>query len=79
MITSLTRKFLLLAGLGAFCCAAVSNLAAAPKSHPDTNGWPALFATDFANAVTKSGDWVFENGTLVAARLPGITFVFWKR
>ena len=66
MITSMTRKFLVLAGLGALCSAAVGSLSAAPKSHPDTKGWPALIATDFSDAVTKPGDWVFENGTLVA-------------
>ncbi len=66
MITSLARKFMLLAGLGALCCAPVSPLAAAPKSHPDTKGWTNLFAADFSDATLKPGEWVFENGTLVA-------------
>ena len=66
MITAMTRKIMFLSGLGALCCAAVSNLAAAPKSHPDTKGWPNLIAADFSDAVLKPGEWVFENGTLVA-------------
>ncbi len=57
---------MLLAGLGALCCATALPLAAAPKSHPDTKGWKNLFATDFSDATLKPGEWVFENGTLVA-------------
>jgi hypothetical protein len=59
-------KFALFAGLALFACAALSPLAAAPKAHPDTTGWQPLFAEDFSNAITKPGDWVFENGVLVA-------------
>ena len=66
MITSLTRRILLVAGLGALCCAVVPHLAAAPKSHPDTTGWKNLFAADFSDADLKPGEWLFENGTLVA-------------
>ena len=45
---------------------ATATLFAAPKAHPDTKGWTELFATDLSNAVTKPGDWVVENGVLVA-------------
>ena len=54
---------LCLAALGG---AFVSALSAAPKAHPDTTGWPSLFAADFSDAVTKPGDWTVENGMLVA-------------
>src|SRR5438874_4793947 len=64
--SQITRKLMLAAGLGLWCAAAFSPLAAAPKAHPDTKGWPNLFAEDFSNAITKPGDWVFENGVLVA-------------
>ena len=66
MLTSLTRKLMLLAGLGALSFGLASPLVAAPKSHPDTKGWQNLFATDFSDAMLKPGEWVFENGTLVA-------------
>ncbi len=45
---------------------AAIGLSAAPKAHPDTSGWPSLFAEDFSNATTTPGDWAFENGVLVA-------------
>ena len=66
MITSMTRKVFLTAALGLFCVASVASLSAAPKAHPDTKGWPELFAADLSNADTKAGDWVVENGVLVA-------------
>jgi hypothetical protein len=53
-------------GLFALCGALVTPASAAPKAHPDTTGWPALFAADFSDAVTKAGDWTVENGVLVA-------------
>jgi len=59
-------KLALFAALAFFACAALSPLSAAPKAHPDTTGWQPLFAEDFSNAITKPGDWVFENGILVA-------------
>jgi hypothetical protein len=58
--------FTLAAGLVLLACGALSPLSAAPKPHPDTRGWPDLFAPDLSNAITKPGDWVFENGVLVA-------------
>ena len=45
---------------------ATAALTAAPKAHPDTKGWAPLFADDLSNADTKAGDWVVENGVLVA-------------
>ena len=62
----MTRKYFLAAGLGLLGCIGASPLAAAPKSHPDTTGWQNLFAADFSNAQQAPGDWVFENGVLVA-------------
>lgn len=59
-------RLTLAATLAFFGCVALSPLAAAPKAHPDTKGWDKVFAEDFSNAVTKPGDWVFENGVLVA-------------
>ena len=56
----------LVASLTLFACAAFSPLTAAPKAHPDTTGWEKVFAENFSNAVTKPGDWTFENGVLVA-------------
>src|SRR5687768_6283616 len=57
----------LVAGLMLFAYAAFSPLtAAAPKAHPDSTGWEKVFAEDFSNAVTKPGDWIFENSVLVA-------------
>lgn len=53
-------------GLLALCGTFASALSAAPKAHPDTSGWPSLFAADFSDAATKPGDWVAENGLLVA-------------
>jgi hypothetical protein len=61
-ITQITRKFFLVA----LCAAAAASLTAAPKAHPDTTGWTPLFADDLSNAVTKPGEWVMENGILVA-------------
>ena len=60
----MTPRILLTASLGLLCCAA--NVTAAPRSHPDTARWQDLFAADLSNADTKPGDWIFENGTLVA-------------
>jgi hypothetical protein len=55
------------AALAFLACAALSPLAAAPKAHPDTTGWAPLFAEDFSNAtLAKAGDWIWENGALVA-------------
>jgi Domain of Unknown Function (DUF1080) len=48
------------------CLVAAAGLSAASKAHPDTTGWPVLFTEDLSNAVTKSGDWTFENGVFVA-------------
>ena len=62
----MTRKTLLVTGLSLLCGTAISQLAAAPKSHPNTAGWQSLFAPDFSNADQKAGDWAFESGTLVA-------------
>lgn len=62
-----TNLHFTLAALAFLACAALTPLAAAPKAHPDTKGWAPLFAEDFSNAtLTKAGDWVFENGVLVA-------------
>jgi len=66
MITHLARKSFVATTLGLLCLTGTAHLNAAPKAHPDTKGWSELFATDFSNADTKSGDWVFENGMLVA-------------
>ena len=66
MITQTTRKVFLIASLALLGSAVVSPLTAAPKTHPDTAGWQNLFAPDFSNATTKTGDWTFENGELVA-------------
>jgi hypothetical protein len=66
MKSPIKSKFALAAGFVLLACAALSPLAAAPKAHPDTKGWPSLFAEDFSNAITKPGEWVFENGVLVA-------------
>jgi hypothetical protein len=52
--------------LTAALAASPGLLSAAPKAHPDTKGWEPLFATDLSNAVTKPGEWVVENGVLVA-------------
>ena len=65
MITRMTRQVFLATALS-LLCAGAAPLAAAPKAHPDTKGWQNLFATDFSDAQTKPGDWVFENGILVA-------------
>lgn len=59
----LFRRLALAAGLGLL---AMSVLNAAPKKHPDTRSWQPLFAENFSNAVTKPGEWAFENGVLVA-------------
>lgn len=65
-IHQLSRILCLAAGLGVLCAVAAPSLPAAPKDHPDTSGWPGLFAGDFSNADTQPGDWAFENGVLVA-------------
>jgi hypothetical protein len=57
------RQLVVATGLCLFAAAALS---AAPKAHPDTTGWPSLFSADLSNAVTKPGDWAFEDGVLVA-------------
>jgi hypothetical protein len=66
MLSKITRLFALVATLGLLCAAGLSPLAAAPKSHPNTAGWADLFAPDLSDAVLKPGEWVWENGTLVA-------------
>ena len=67
MTIALLRLFSLRVALAAVLgLAAASGLRAAPKAHPDTTGWPSLFAPDFSDATTKPGDWAFENGVLVA-------------
>jgi len=48
------------------CLITATTLSAAPATHPNTAGWPSLFEMDFSNAVTKPGDWAFEDGVLVA-------------
>jgi hypothetical protein len=63
MIPSFVRQLLVATSLALLTA---SGLHAAPKAHPDTTGWTPLFAEDFSNAVTKPGDWAFENGVLVA-------------
>ncbi len=63
MFTLFSRRVIVAVGLGIF---AASGLNAAPKSHPNTTDWQSLFAEDFSDAVTKPGDWVFENHVLVA-------------
>ncbi len=62
----MTRKTFLNAALGLLCLTGTAHLNAAPKAHPDTKGWQNLFTTDFSDAQTNPGDWVFENGMLVA-------------
>lgn len=62
MNTPFSRSLLLIVGLGL----AAAGLDAAPKAHPNTTGWQPLLAADFSDAVTKPGDWAFENGVLVA-------------
>jgi hypothetical protein len=57
------RQLVVATGL---CFFAATALSAAPKAHPDTAGWPSLFSADLSNAVTKPGDWAFEDGVLVA-------------
>jgi len=42
------------------------TLTAAPKAHPVSTGWTELFTADLSNAVTHPGDWVVEEGVLVA-------------
>ncbi|MEY2881150.1 MAG: hypothetical protein RLZZ15_3530, partial [Verrucomicrobiota bacterium] len=66
MKTPQKTRLALAAALTFLACAALSPLAAAPKAHPDTTGWQKVFAEDFSDATTKAGDWVFENGVLVA-------------
>ena len=66
MRTPSKSRFPFVAGLVLLAWAALSPLAAAPKAHPDTTGWDKVFVEDFSNAVTKPGDWIFENGVLVA-------------
>lgn len=66
MHVSSARKFSLIGALAFLLALASAPLFAAPKAHPDTKGWPELFAPDLSNAITKPGDWVFENGVLVA-------------
>jgi hypothetical protein len=43
------------------------NVPTAPKSHPDTSGWQALFKADLSDAVCPAGIWTFEGGTLTAS------------
>ena len=62
----MNRRRLFAAALALLCCAALPPVNAAPKNHPDTAGWTDLFAQDLSNAVTKPGEWAWENGTLVA-------------
>src|SRR5688500_2325906 len=66
MRTPSTFRPTLASGLMPLAWTAFSPLTAAPKAHPDTTGWEKIFAEDFSNAVTKPGDWIFENGVLVA-------------
>lgn len=61
-LTLLRRSFLVVAGISLSALA----LSAAPKAHPDTTGWSEVFTADLANAVTQPGEWVVENGVLVA-------------
>jgi hypothetical protein len=63
MLRLFFRQLVVVTGLGFF---AVTGLYAKPAAHPDTTGWPALFNEDLSNAVTKPGEWVFEDGVLHA-------------
>jgi hypothetical protein len=66
MRTPSKSRSALATGLMLLAWAAFSPLTAAPKAHPDATGWEKVLAEDFSNAVTKPGDWIFENGVLVA-------------
>jgi len=59
----LLRQFVVATSLVLF---ATASLFAANKAHPNTAGWPSLFQEDLSDAVTKPGDWVFEDGVFVA-------------
>lgn len=37
-------------------------------THPDTTGWPSLFADDLSNAVKPDGVWTVEDGVLTASK-----------
>ena len=67
-ITMSSRFSRPLALAASFILFAAAGLNAAPKAHPDTSGWTALFAEDFSNATTAPGEWAFENGVLVAKK-----------
>jgi hypothetical protein len=63
MMLSFFRSLLVTAGV---CVVAATCLSGAPKAHPTTDGWPALFNDDLSNALMKPGDWSFSDGVLVA-------------
>ena len=46
--------------------AALTQAADAPKSHPDSSDWPALFKADLSNAVAPEGIWSVTDGVLTA-------------
>jgi hypothetical protein len=60
------RFGLLLIGLGLFSCGFVWSQKTPSEGHPDTSGWKNLFAPDLADALFKPGEWVVEDGVLVA-------------
>lgn len=65
MMTRTTSGYLRLVGIVVLSAAAWGVLAAQSK-HPDTKGWPDLFATDLSNAIMDPGGWAFEGGVLLA-------------
>jgi hypothetical protein len=57
---------LAIVGLSLALLGGVATAQAASAGHPNTKGWPELFAPDLSNAV-QEGPWKVENGVLVAA------------
>jgi hypothetical protein len=62
----MTRKTVMLLICLAFAAATWAGEAVPLRSHPDSAGWPSLFAEDLSNAVYPKGVWSFRKSELAA-------------
>jgi len=51
----------------ALCLGCSGDISIPPLTHPDVSNWPALFSTDFSDAIAPEGVWTWNDGVLTAS------------